>query len=173
MNRVRKLANPQRHLKSIRNLWWEDIETIKGAWWYGQLEMGPRRILYYQLDLIEFILNHAINTPECTVYKFGFDGLAVKTEYPDFWWVNGLCVRPALIKSVSGKSSGIGEKLLKFVEYDAKRNKINRISLKPGHWKLRSYYERNGYHFSGIIKKVGKVWSKDIKGKNESPEKVD
>lgn len=161
MYRVRLLTNPQTHLSKVEQQWLSEIDCIKSVWWYNQLSNGNKRFLSYRLSLIEVILQNA-HKPDARVYKFGTQGIASVLEYDWGWWFDGVAIAPNLLKDISGKSSGIGRRLIKHVEYDAKRNRVECIKLHPGHSNLHKFYESLGYSYDGVIRNVGKVWVKTL-----------
>jgi GNAT superfamily N-acetyltransferase len=145
----------------MQKLWQEDIDCIKQGWWYSQLGPGSKRYLFYRISLIQYIIESA-KRDDARVYRYGTESLGFVYDWQDHWWLGGLTVRPNLLKDVSGKSSGIGEKLLKHIELDAKRTNINRISLHPGAVGLHHFYQRLGYQPSGIRQNIGKVFAKEL-----------
>jgi len=145
----------------MQRLWAEDIECIKQTWWYSQLGPGPKRFLAYRFSLIQYIIQ-AADRDDARVYRYGADGLGFVYKWQGHWWLGGLSVRPQLLKDVSGRSSGVGEKLLKHIYKDAKRNGITAISCHPGSCGLHKYYQQQGFYPNGIRRKIGIIFRKEL-----------
>jgi hypothetical protein len=159
--RIARLTKPLKHLKAMQVLWADDIDTIKSSWWYNQLGPGSRRFLAYRFQLIQYIIESA-NRNDARVYRFGEAGLGYVYDWQSHWWLGGLSVRPQLLKDVSGKSSGVGETLLKHICKDARREGITRVSCHPGSVGLHKYYQRLGFQPDGIRKNIGVVFTKEL-----------
>ena len=160
--RVRYLSKPYRYLKHISQLWQTDVENIKSSWWYGKLSAGEKRFLTYRLDLIEHIVNSSLTTKDVRVYKLGNEAIAFTTEIKSGWFLCGVCVRPLALKDISGKSSGFGERLIRFILKDARNHGANMLSLHPGMTALKKYYRKLGFCDDGIMRGIGTVMSKEL-----------
>lgn len=167
-HRVRIISSPQKHLKKIQSLWNNDIDNIRNSWWYANLSLGNKRFLSYRLSLIQIIVKQAIAPGESITYKFGNDAMAWVSNWNGYRWVGGIAIRPTLLSEISGVSSGLGSKMLSFIEQDAIRNNVYEVRLTVGHKGLIGYYENKGYKYWGVMSKIGRIWYKNLRRDNES-----
>lgn len=162
MQRVRRLANPTKHLLRIQSLWDDDISVIRNSWWYNELPLGSKRFLSYRLALIKLIVKQSLEPGECCVYKIGDDAIAWTIPFEDYTWLGGVAVRPQLLNTVTGKTSGLGARLIKFIENKTINEGKSQVRLTVGHSGLNKFYSRNGYEYMGVVKGVGKVLCKSL-----------